>query len=404
MSRELLRTSTGDEDAVTTVGALDGVRVLDFASVGPGARASRILSDYGAEVIKLGPVPADRTVQITPPHYAYSGHRLMKRALLDLKSDDGREAFLTLAGVADVVLESFRPGVVDRLGIGYAAVKTVNDSIIYCSTSGFGQSGPRSHWAGHDINYLALSGYLDCTGRRADGSPPLPGATVADIAAGGMHAAMAIMAALLRRAQTDCGEYLDVSIADGAFGLMSLYVDEYLATGTEPAPGHYILTGRFACYDVYTCGDGRHLSIGAIEPQFWRNLCAQLGLEEYADRQTDDDVQDEIRAAISEVLATKTRDQWAAQLGPADCCVTAVNTVAEAVDDEQYIARGLVVEAEHATEGRFRQTGPVWAGTTRADGAYPVRDSSVTDTADLLAAAGYADTEISELITKGAIA
>lgn len=389
---------------VTTVGALEGVRVLDLASVGPGARASRILSDYGAEVIKLGPVPADRTIQITPPHYAYSGHRLMKRALLDLKSDDGREVFLTLAAGADVVLESFRPGVVDRLGIGYAAVKTVNDRVIYCSTSGFGQDGPRSHWAGHDINYLALSGYLDCTGRRADGSPPLPGATVADIAAGGMHAAMAIMAALLRRALTDSGEHLDVSIADGAFGLMSLYVDEYLATGVEPAPGHYILTGRFACYDVYTCGDGRHLAIGAIEPQFWRNLCAQLGLERFADSQTDDEVQDEIRAAVSEVLATKTRDQWAAQLGPADCCVTAVNTVAEAVEDEHYSARGLVVEADHATEGRFRQTGPVWAGTTQVDGAYPVRDSGATDAAELLATAGYADTQISELTTKGAIA
>ncbi|MDE0066364.1 MAG: CaiB/BaiF CoA-transferase family protein [Acidimicrobiaceae bacterium] len=396
--------STGNEDIVTTVGALGGVRVLDFASVGPGARASRILSDYGAEVIKLGPVPADLSVQIVPPHYAYSGHRLMKRALLDLKSDGGRDAFLALAEGADVVLESFRPGVVDRLGIGYGAVKNVNDRIIYCSTSGFGQSGPRSHWAGHDVNYLALSGYLDCTGRRADGSPPLPGATVADIAAGGMHAAMAIMAALLRRARTDSGEYLDVSIADGAFGLMSLYVDEYLATGAEPGPGHYILTGRFACYDVYTCGDGRHLAIGAIEPQFWRNLCAQLGLERYADSQTDDDVQDEIRAAISEVLATKTRDQWAAQLGPADCCVTAVNTVAEAVEDEQYSARGLIVEADHVTEGGFAQTGPVWAGTNQVDGPYQVRDSGATDTADLLEAAGYADTRISELITKGAIA
>ena len=170
---------------VTTLGALEDVRVLDFASVGPGARASRILSDYGAEVIKLGPVPSKQATQIVPPHYAYSGHRLMKRALLDLKSVEGREAFLALTGGADVVLESFRPGVVDRLGIGYEAVRNVNCKIVYCSTSGFGQSGPRSHWAGHDVNYLALSGYLDCTGRREDGSPPLPGATVADIAAGG---------------------------------------------------------------------------------------------------------------------------------------------------------------------------------------------------------------------------
>ena len=325
---------------MTTVGALDGVRVLDFASVGPAARASRILSDYGAEVIKLGPVPTRQAAQIVPPHYAYSGHRLMKRALLDLKSDDGRAAFLALVEGGDVVLESFRPGTVDRLGIGYDDVRAVNEGIIYCSTSGFGQNGPRSDWAGHDVNYLGLSGYLDCSGRRADGTPPLPGATVADIAAGGMHAVMAIMAALLRRTKTRVGEYLDVSIADGAFGLMSLYADEFLATGTEPGPGHYILTGRYACYDVYACGDGRFLSIGAIEPQFWHNLCVQLGLDRYIDHQTDEDRQDEIRAAISAVLRTKTREQWSAQLGPADCCAASVNTVAEAIDDEQYAAAG----------------------------------------------------------------
>lgn len=387
-----------------TTPALDGIRVLDFASVGPGARASRMLSDYGAEVIKLGPTPKDGGKQIVPPYYAYSGHRLMRRGLLDLKADAGRDAYLALARGADVVLESFRPGVVDRLGIGYEATKAVNERIVYCSTSGFGQTGPQSAWAGHDVNYLAVSGYLDCTGRRADGSPPLPGATVADIAAGGMHAVMAIMAALLRRERTGVGEMLDVSIADGAFGLMSLYVDEYLATGTEPGPGHYILTGRYACYDVYTCGDGRHLSVGAIEPAFWRNLCRELGLEQYTDAQMDDERQDEIRAAFAAVFATRTRDEWADLLGPADCCVAPVNTVAEAVDDPQYAARHMVVEAEHATEGVFRQTGPVWAGTTRPDGRYPVREGTVTDTADLLAEAGYDTTTIDELLENGVIA
>ena len=215
---------------------------------------------------------------------------------------------------------------------------------------------------------------------------------------------MAIMAALLRRERTGVGEFLDVSIADGAFGLMSLYVDEYLATGTEPGPGHYILTGRYACYEIYTCADGRHLSVGAIEPAFWRNLCRELELEHYADAQMDDALQDEIRAAFTAVFATRTRDDWAARLGPADCCVAPVNTVAEAVDDPQYAARGMVVEAEHATEGVFRQTGPVWAGTTGPDGPYPVRDGAVTDTADLLAEAGYDRATIDELLENGVIA
>ena len=387
-----------------TTPALDGIRVLDLASVGPGARASRTLADYGAHVIKVGAVPRAGGVQIVPPYYAYSGNRGMQRALFDLKSDAGREAFLTLADTADVIIESFRPGVVGRLGIGHEAVSARNPRIVYCSTSGFGQSGPRSSWAGHDVNYLGVAGFLDCTGRQADGRPALPGATVADIAAGGMQAAMAVMAALLRRERTGTGELLDVSIADGSFALMSLYVDEYLATGTEPGPGHYILTGRYACYDVYTCADGRHVAVGAIEPQFWRNLVGLLGLEQYAGQQMDDDAQDEIRAAMAAVFATRTRDEWVAELGPADTCVSEVNSVAEAVDDEQYTARGVVVDAVSDTDGEFRQSAPVWAGTVAPDGPYRVRDGHVTDTAELLTALGMTPAQVDELVSTGAIA
>jgi alpha-methylacyl-CoA racemase len=387
-----------------TTPALDGIRVLDLASVGPGARASRTLADYGAHVIKVGAVPRAGGVQIVPPYYAYSGNRGMQRALFDLKSDAGREAFLSLADTADVIIESFRPGVVDRLGIGHDAVSARNPRIVYCSTSGFGQSGPRSAWAGHDLNYLGVAGFLDCSGRRADGRPALPGATVADIAAGGMQAAMAVMAALLRRERTGTGELLDVSIADGSFGLMSLYVDEYLATGTEPGPGHYILTGRYACYDLYTCADGRHVAVGAIESQFWRNLVGLLGLEQYAEAQYDDERQDEIRAAMAAVFATRTRDEWVVELGPADTCVSEVNSVAEAVADEQYAARGVVADAVSDTDGEFRQSAPVWAGTVAPDGPYRVRDGHVTDTAELLTGLGMTPAQVDELVSTGAIA
>jgi alpha-methylacyl-CoA racemase len=382
---------------------LDGIRVLDLASVGPGARASRTLADYGAQVVKVGAVPRAGAVQLIPPYYAYSGNRGMQRALFDLKSDDGREAFLALAERSDVILESFRPGVVDRLGIGFEAVRERNPGIVYCSTSGFGQSGPRSAWAGHDINYLGVSGFLDCTGRQGDGRPALPGATVADIAAGGMQAAMSIMAALLRRERTGTGELLDVSIADGSFALMSLYVDEYLATGVEPGPGHYILTGRYACYDVYTCSDGKHVAVGAIEPQFWRNLVGLLGLEQYAGQQMDDEAQDEIRGAMAAVFATRTRDEWVAELGPADTCVSEVNTVAEAVLDEQYVARGVVADAVHAEAGPFRQAAPVWAGTDVPDGPYQIRDGALTDTSELLVDAGLDPSEVEKLIETGAV-
>jgi len=387
-----------------TTPALEGVRVLDLASVGPGARASRILADYGASVVKVGAVPRAGAVQIIPPYYAYSGNRGMQRALFDLKSDDGREAFLRLADAADVIIESFRPGVVDKLGVGPAAVAARNARLVYCSTSGFGQTGPRSSWAGHDINYLSTSGFLDCTGRRADGRPALPGATVADIAAGGMQAAMAVLAALLRRERTGVGEHLDVSIADGAFAMMSLYVDEYLATGTQPGPGHYVLTGRYACYDVYSCSDGKHLSVGAIEPQFWANLCRLLGLERYTASQTDDGRQDEIRAALTAVFAGRPRDEWVAELGPADTCVAPVNTVAEATEDPQYAARGDIADAVAPDGSRFRQSAPIWAGTVEPDGPYEIRDGGLTDTHELLAEAGLAQEDIDRMLDAGAVA
>lgn len=384
--------------------ALDGVRVLDLASVGPGARASRILADYGASVTKVGAVPRAGAVQIIPPYYAYSGNRGMTRALFDLKSDAGRDAFLRLAESADVIIESFRPGVVDRLGIGPSVIAERNPRLVYCSTSGFGQTGPRSQWAGHDVNYLATAGFLDCSGRRADGRPALPGATVADIAAGGMQAAMSVMAALLRRERSGAGEHLDVSIADGAFAMMSLYVDEYLATGTEPGPGHYILTGRYACYEIYTCADGRHVSVGAIEPAFWRNLCRLLDLEQFADSQTDDSRQDEIRAAMADRFATKSRDEWVALLGPADTCVAPVNTVAEACTDEQVVARGLITDAVSVTDGPFRQSAPIWAGTVASDGPYDVPDGAATQTRELLEAAGCDSADLEAWLAEGVIA
>ncbi len=385
-------------------GALDGVRVLDLSSVGPAARATRLLADYGADVVKLGPVPRQAGVATVPPAYAYSGHRGMRRALFDLKSDGGRDAFLDLARRSDVVVESFRPGVVDRLGVGYDAVTAVNERVVYCSTSGYGQTGPRRDWAGHDLNYLATSGYLHCSGRDADGVPALPGATVADIAAGGMQAAMAIMAALLRRERTGRGEYLDVSVADGALGMMALYADEHLATGVEPGPGHYILTGRYACYGVYACADGEHLSVAAIEPAFWANLCRALGLEAYIDAQTDDERQDEIRAALGAVLTSEDRDVWVRRLGPADCCVAPVNTVAEAVHDEQYRSRGAIVKADHPTDATLEQVGPVWAGTATVESPHRLPDLSETQTAELLAEAGYSDDRIATLVASGVIA
>jgi alpha-methylacyl-CoA racemase len=383
---------------------LDGVRVLDFATVGPAARASRWLADYGAEVIKIGAPPGAGPVQIEPPFYAYSGHRGMRRIRLDLKSDAGREAFLRLAESADVVLESFRPGVVDRLGIGYDAVRGRNPAIVYCSTSGYGQDGPRSQWAGHDLNYLAVGGYLACSGRAPDGAPALPGATVADSAGGGMQAVMAILAALVSRDRTGEGRHLDVAAADGVLALMSLYVEQFLATGDEPGPRHDLLTGRYACYDLYEAADGRWLSVAAIEPLFWANLCRALGHEDFAPFQTDDDRQDQIRAAFRARFRERTRDAWVADLGPADTCVAPVLSIPEVADDPQYAARGGVVDAVHPVEGPFRQVGPVLAGQPGRGDAVEVPDWSTTDTDAVLVTVGYGVDEVDALRAAGVVA
>ena len=385
-------------------GLLDGVTVLDLSSVGPAARTSRWLADYGARVVKVGPPPRQSGVQIVPPFYAYSGHRGMERVLLDLKAASGRDAFLRLAGRADVMIESFRPGVVDRLGIGDADVRAVNPGIVYCSTSGYGQTGPRSQWAGHDINYLAVGGYLDCSGRNAQGGPALPGATVGDAAGGGMQAVIAILAALVRRQTTGEGATLDVSVADGVVALMSLYVDEYFATGEVPAPGHNILTGRYACYDVYRCADDRWVAVGAIEPHFFANLCRALDCEQWIAHQTDDAVQDAMRADFRAAFERRTRDEWVTDLGPADTCISEVASVPELVTEPHFREREVFVHATSKSHGDFEQVGWVLAGMDRAQPTPEARDATVTDTEVLLGEAGYSAAEIAAMREQGVAA
>ncbi|MEY9895566.1 alpha-methylacyl-CoA racemase [Catenulispora sp. MAP5-51] len=377
---------------------LGGIKVLNLASVGPAARAGRWLADYGAEIVNVGAVPARGAVQITPVFHAYSGHRGMRRILLDLKSDHGRETFLRMAERADVVIESFRPGVTDRLGIGYEAVHAHNPKIVYCSTTGFGQSGPSSQWAGHDLDYLAVGGYLAVGEPGARGNPALPGATLADSAGGGMHAVIAILAALVK----GDGAHLDVSVADGVLSLMSLAVDEYLATGSEPGYQHSMTTGRYACYGTYPAGDGRWLAVAAIEPKFWANLCRLLGLDKWIAHQTDDAVQDEIRADIAEALSAQDRDTWIAVLSGSDTCVAPVLTVAELAEDPQYRARNAFVEAVHPEHGTLRQTAPLLAGMLRPE--LPYRLPAGTHSPELLLEAGFTEAEIKELLEEGTVA
>ncbi|MCP4003913.1 MAG: CoA transferase [bacterium] len=389
--------------AVPTTPKLEGITVLDLSSVGPASRATRLLADYGARVIKLGPTARKGSVQVRPPFHSYGAGRGLQRMSLDLKSPGGKSAFLRLAEKADVVVESYRPGVVKRLGIDYESVRALNPGIVYCSTTGYGQEGPASTWAGHDINYLAMSGYLACTEPRSDGGPPIPGATVADSAGGGMHAVIAILAALVRRGIDGQGDYLDVAATDGVLSLMSLSVDQFLATGEEAAPRQVLLTGRYAFYDLYEARDGRWLSVGAIEPHFYRNLCKALSLERYADQQMNDELQDEIRAAFRAAFAQRDRDEWVAELAPADTCVAPVYTIPEVTRDTHLRERGLFMQAEHSEHGVFEQMAPMLAGTQRALPRHRVRDPESSDADALLAEVGLSREEIESLRADGAV-
>jgi alpha-methylacyl-CoA racemase len=384
-------------------GLLDGLTVLDLASVGPAVRASGWLADYGATVVKIGPMPHDGDAQLTPkPHY-YSGGRGTRRVQIDLKSDSGRDAFVRLAATADVVLESFRPGVVDRLGIGYDAIKGVNPGIVYCSTTGYGQTGDRAQWAGHDLNYLAVGGYLAGAEPTAEGKPPIPGATIADSAGGGMQAVIAILAALVARATTGQGCCLDVAVADGVLALMSLQIDDVLATGAEQPPGTAPLSGRYACYDVYRTADDRWISVAAIEPKFWANLCGLLDRDDLIDRQFDDEAQDDVRAALTAAFGTRTRDEWVLQLAAADTCVAPVLTATEAAADAGFASRYAFAAAHVATGASWTQLAPLLAGAERAE-RYQLPDRATTDTDHVLAGCGLTSSEIGRLRSEGAIA
>jgi len=372
-------------DAVPA-GPLDGVTVLDLSTVGPAARCTHLLAGYGASVVKVGPVPAAGAAPIVPPFFSYSGHRGMRRAL------------------SDVVVESFRPGVMDRLGLGYDAVTARNAGIVFCSTSGYGQDGPHSQWAGHDIDYLAVGGYLGMSGPGEDGVPPLPGATIADAAAGGMHAALAITAALAGRGSSGQGAYLDVSVADGVLWLMSLAIDEQLALGRDVRPGHDVLSGRYACYAVYGTKDGRSVAVGAIEGKFFANLCDALGCGELAALQYDDGAQPRLRRALADAFGRRTRDEWVGVLAGADTCVAPVLEVGEVASDPQFSARRVVGAASHPQHGELRQLAPLLAGMPRPEGVVALPDPAQSDTEHLLKEAGVDGETVARWMAQGVVA
>jgi crotonobetainyl-CoA:carnitine CoA-transferase CaiB-like acyl-CoA transferase len=273
-----------------------------------------------------------------------------------LKSAAGREAFLQLADTADVVVESFRPGTMQRLGLGYDTLRARNQRLIYVSITGYGQDGPWAKLAGHDINYLALGGALDLIGARG-GPPVIPGLQIADLT-GAMQAVTGVLLALAARGKTGRGQSIDVSMLDAVTWMLPVALGLHAATGELPARGDTILTGRYACYHVYEAADGRWLAIGALEPKFWQALCGALGCAQFiADQFAEGPRQAEIIVELGRIFRTRTAEEWFERLLPADCCVTPVRSVAEAAQ-HLGLGRGESVVAPQLSDTPGKLGGP----------------------------------------------
>jgi crotonobetainyl-CoA:carnitine CoA-transferase CaiB-like acyl-CoA transferase len=314
---------------------LDGLVVLDLSRLLPGAAATMQLANFGAQVIKIEEPERGDYGRWRPPYLDGEGavFRMVNRGkqsvALDLKSDGGRQALLKLAASADVLVESFRPGTMQRLDLGYETLHAHNERLIYVSITGYGQDGPWAGMAGHDINYLALGGALDLNGA-AGGPPAIPGIQIADLAGGAMQAVTGVLLALAARAKTGRGQAVDVSMLDGVAWMLPVELGFYAATGQTPTRGDGVLTGRYACYRVYQTADGRWIAVGALEPKFWQALCRALGCEQLIAGQFEEGPRrEEIIAELARIFHTRTAGEWFERLQPADVCVTPVRNVAE---------------------------------------------------------------------------
>jgi crotonobetainyl-CoA:carnitine CoA-transferase CaiB-like acyl-CoA transferase len=341
---------------------LEGIKVLDLSLQLPGPYCTMMMADHGADVVKVDePDPRARNPFAGKEPGLGPAERYLnrgKRSLtLNLKSEEGKGIFRALAKEADVVVEGFRPGVVSRLGVDYAALSAENPGLVYCSISGYGQAGPMRDTAGHDINYISYAGILGLCGNR-DSAPAVPPVQVGDLFGGAMMALSGILMALLARRSSGRGRHLDISMADGALAMLSLHAASYLATGDVPGRGDMALTGMYPCYDTYRCADGGYVALGALEGWFWERFVKALGREDLLPLQyaTGEEAA-RVRAELGRILGGKSRDEWAAFFAARDVCLSPVLSLPEALDHPNVRAREMVIEVESPLGGKDRQPG-----------------------------------------------
>lgn len=377
-------------------GPLAGLRVIEIASIGPGPLACMLLADLGADVVRVDRLEASGLGVPMAPRFDVNA-RSRRSVALDLKAPAGLEAVLRLTDRADVLVEGFRPGVAERLGFGPEACQARNPGLVYGRMTGFGQQGPLAPMAGHDLNYIALTGLLDAIGP-AGGKPVPPLNLVGDYGGGALFLAFGVLAALFERQRSGRGQVVDAAMVDGAAVLGSIF-HGLRAGGLWGGPrGGNLLDGGAPFYDTYACADGRYLSVAALEPKFFAELVRRLGLDPaWAARQYDRRRWPELRAALAEVLATQPRDHWAAAFAGGDACVAPVLDLAEAATHPHAVARAAYVEVAGVTQPapapRFSRSQP--------GGPRPAPEIGA-DTDAVLAEAGFAPAEIASLRASGA--
>jgi crotonobetainyl-CoA:carnitine CoA-transferase CaiB-like acyl-CoA transferase len=411
---------------------LQGIRVLDLSRLLPGGFCSLLLADFGADVLKVEDTGMGDYIRWSPPYYE-GAHESARSALflslnrnkrsirLDLKNERGREALLRLVREYDVVLESFRPGVLDRLGVGYERMREENPGIVYCALSGYGQDGPKRDASGHDMNYLGLIGLLGLTGERG-GEPVQAAGQIADLGGGALMAAFGILAALRERdgaapqpaapGRLACagqrgsgeGQIVDVSMADGSLSWLAMVAATYFADGNVPRRGDLPLAGSLICYRPYECADG-WVTLGALEPKFWQGFCRGVGREDLIAAQFERPGS-AAHEQVKEIFKSRTREQWEAFARDNDCCLEPVLELDEALASELVREREMVVEIDQpGAERAVRLLGPpVKLGRTPGDHARLPGPALGEHTEEVLRGAGYSEQEVAEMLAQGAAA
>ena len=393
---------------------LEGLKVLDLTRLLPGGFCSMLLADFGADVIKVEDTGLGDYVRWAPPYYEgverSAGSALFlslnrgKRSIrIDLKSAQGKDVLLRLVREADVLLESFRPGVLDRLGVGYERLREENPGLVYGAITGYGQDGPGRDRSGHDLNYLGLNGILGLSGE-ADGPPVPSAAQVADLGGGALMAVVGVLIALRERERSGQGQQVDCSMFDGSLSLLAMLAAEMLAGGAVPRRGELRLAGGIVCYRPYRCADG-YVTLGALEPKFWSAFCQGVGREDLAGHAFDPPGS-EAHRTVSEIFAERTREQWRAFAAEHDCCLEPVLDLDEALSGELVAAREMVVSLDQpGADQPVRLLGlPFKLSRTPGDPVRAPGPGLGEHTRDVLREAGYTSAEVDALLESGAVA